>query len=139
MTERTSASGMENNQTPWDIVYGATPLVESMGAQLYAAFGTLHQKLQAVAFGRETSPLRRKVAAQNIWGLQQADKLLALRQSYHEKDVPPHEIDRFRNLKVKQAATILRMQRKLLSAARALMSGQETTSPSDSQPDQSAY
>ncbi len=111
-----------------------------MGTQLYAAFGTIHQRLQSVAFGKEASPIRKKTAAQSIWGLQQADKLLALRQSYTGKDVPSHETDRFRNLKANQVATILRMQRLLLSAARELMAGQGTVPPSsdDGSPEASA-
>jgi|GEM_PF-2513810 len=135
----TTGSGKEDKRTPWDIVFGRTPAVEDLDPELYSAFGTILRRLQAVALGRETSPEEKRAAAQSIWGLQQADRLLALRQSHKDKDVPPQEIDRFRNLKVEQMATILRMQQELLSAARALMAGHEATPPPvDGPPDASA-
>ncbi|MFA5800173.1 MAG: hypothetical protein WC840_04405 [Candidatus Peribacteraceae bacterium] len=134
------ASGREYERTPWDIVFGRTPAVEDLGQELYSAFETIFRRLQAVALGGETSPEEKRAAAQSIWGLQQADRLLALRQSHKDKDVPPQEVDRFRNLKVEQMSTILRMQQELLSAAKALMAGHEVTNPSsvDGPPDASS-
>lgn len=134
-------SGREYKRTPWEVIYNKTPLVEGMDEQLFAAFGTMLQRLQTVVFGGEASPIKKRAAAQSIWGLQQADRLLALRQGYKEKEAPPHEINRFKNLNLKQLAIIHRMQRKLLSAARALMAEHEVTNPPsvDGPPDASAH